>query len=105
MAPPARPPTPAPTSARWRRSTALSPLSRPAAAPMAAPISAPRPVRLGSSGALVWPVYVAQLASSRLPASAVAMAALVEARMGVSPRRSGVVGGHDRIAPFPGHER
>src|SRR3546814_7738056 len=80
MAPPASPPTPAPTSARWRRSVASPPLSRPATTPMPAPISAALRVRLGSSGALVWPVYVAQLLSSRLPASAVAIAAVVDAR-------------------------
>src|SRR3546814_14646311 len=55
--------------------------------PMPAPISAALRVRLGSSGALVWPVYVAQLLSSRLPASAVAIAAVVDARM-ETPRRS-----------------
>src|SRR3546814_17419027 len=54
---------------------------------MPAPISAALRVRLGSSGALVWPVYVAQLLSSRLPASAVAIAAVVDARM-ETPRRS-----------------
>src|SRR3546814_7746008 len=71
MAPPASPPTPAPTSARWRRSVASPPLSRPATTPMPAPISAALRVRLGSSGALVWRVYVAQVLSRSVAESGV----------------------------------
>src|SRR3546814_15114734 len=87
MAPPASPPTPAPTSARWRRSVASPPLSRRATTPLPAPISAALRVRLGSSGALVWPVYAAQLLSRRLSATDVAIAAVVDART-ETPRRS-----------------